>query len=97
MQKRILIVRTDRVGDVVMITPMIREIRKAFPDSFIATLTNTNTSDILMNNPHLDLSITDDLEKESFWKVVNEIRKNKFTHGLLVMPTERAAFQLFLA
>lgn len=97
MQKRILIVRTDRVGDVVMITPMIREIRKTHPDSFIATLTNPNTSDILLNNPNLDLSITDDLNKVSFWKVVKQIRKNKFTHGLLVMPTERAAYQMFFA
>ena len=97
MQKRILIVRTDRVGDVVMITPMIREIRKAFPDSFIAVLTTPNTADILTNNPNLDLSITDDLKKDSFWKVVKQIRKNKFTHGLLVMPTERAAYQMFFA
>lgn len=97
MQKRILIVRTDRVGDVVMITPMIREIRKAFPDSFIATLTTPNTSDILISNPNLDLIIKDDLKKESFWKVVKQLRKNKFTHGLLVMPTERAAYQMFFA
>ncbi|MBK7158194.1 MAG: glycosyltransferase family 9 protein [Ignavibacteria bacterium] len=96
MQKRILIVRTDRVGDVVMITPMIRELRKTFPDSFIATLTTSNTKDILLNNPYLDLTITDDKEKNSFLKVVKEIRKHKFTDGLLVMPTERAAYQMFL-
>ncbi|HMS35086.1 MAG TPA: glycosyltransferase family 9 protein [Ignavibacteria bacterium] len=95
--KRILIIRTDRVGDVVMITPMIREIRKTFPGSFIATLTNPNTADILLNNPHLDLILTDDLKKSSFRKVVKEIRKNKFTDGLLVLPTERAAYQMFLA
>ncbi|MEO8664283.1 MAG: glycosyltransferase family 9 protein [Ignavibacteria bacterium] len=95
MQNRILIVRTDRVGDVVMITPMIREIRKTFPDSFIATLTTPNTQDILINNPHLDLRIKDDLKKETFWKVTNEIGKYKFTNGLLVMPTERAAYQMY--
>ena len=97
MQKRILIVRTDRVGDVVMITPMVRELRKAFADAFISVLTNPNSADILINNPHLDLVIKDDLKKESYWNVVKEIRKNKFTHGLLVMPTERAAYQMFLA
>lgn len=99
MQKRILIVRTDRVGDVVMITPMIRELRKTFPDSFIAALTNLNTKDILLNNPHLNHIISDDLNlnKESFWKIVKEIRKLKFTDGLLVMPTERSAYQMFFA
>ncbi|HMS65062.1 MAG TPA: glycosyltransferase family 9 protein [Ignavibacteria bacterium] len=96
MKRRILIVRTDRVGDVVMITPVIKALRLNFPDSFIATLTNPNSADILLNNPYLDLSITDDLRKESFWKIVKELRKYKFTDGLLLMPTERAAYQMFL-
>lgn len=97
MNKRILIVRTDRVGDVVMITPVIRELRKTHPDSFIATLTNPNTADILLNNPYLDLSISDDLKKDSFWNIVKILRKHKFTDGLLIMPTERAAYQMFFA
>ncbi len=96
-QKRILIVRPDRVGDVVMITPMIRELRRTWPDAFIATLTQPHTSAILLNNPHLDVSLVDDMEKTSFWDVVKNIRSYKFTHALLVMPTERAAWQLFLA
>ncbi|HMQ69722.1 MAG TPA: glycosyltransferase family 9 protein, partial [Ignavibacteria bacterium] len=94
--KRILIVRTDRVGDVVMITPMIRELRKSFPDAFIATLTNTNTQDILINNPHLNQIIADDLSKNSFYSVTAKLREFNFTDGLLVMPTERAAYQMFL-
>jgi heptosyltransferase-3 len=97
MQKRILIVRTDRVGDVVMITPMIREIRRTFPDAFIATLTNPNSADVLINNPHINEIITDDFNKESFNKVTAMLRSFKFTDGLLVMPTERAAYQMFLA
>lgn len=97
MGRRILIVRTDRVGDVVMITPMIRELRRTFPDSFIATLTQPHTKDVLLNNPHLNIMLTDDLKKESFWKVVKDIRRYRFTDALLVLPTERAAYQLFFA
>jgi len=97
LQKRILIVRTDRVGDVVMITPMLREIKKTFPDSFIGTLTQPGTTAILQNNPYVDVMITDDLEKESYKKVISEIKKYKFTDGLLVLPTDRAAYQMFSA
>ena len=97
MQKRILVVRTDRVGDVVMITPLIRELRKTFPNAFIATLTNENSRDVLINNPNIDVMISDNLRKESFWKIVRELRSLKFTDGLLLMPTERAAYQMFLA
>lgn len=95
MAKKFLIVRTDRVGDVVMTTAIPREIRRVFPDAFIATLTQPNTSKIFENNPHVNLRITDDLSKNTFWDVVKQIRKHKFDYGLLTYPTERAAFQLF--
>ncbi len=95
--KRILIVRTDRVGDVVFITPAIRELRRTFPDAFIATLTQPHTKNILVNNPFLNETLTDDLSKESFWSVVKNIRKYRFTDALLMVPTERAAYQLFFA
>jgi ADP-heptose:LPS heptosyltransferase len=94
-QRRILISRTDRVGDVVMITPMARELKKKYPDAFIATLTQPNTSKIFYNNPYVDKIIADDLSKETFRKIVKEIRAYKFTDGLLVYPTERAAYQMF--
>jgi heptosyltransferase-2 len=80
-----------------MITPMIREIKKKFPDSFLATLTTPNTSNIFTNNPYLDEIITDDLKKESFWKVIKQLRELHFTDGLLVLPTERAAYQMMFA
>lgn len=95
--KRILIIRTDRVGDVVFITPAIRELRRTFPDAFIATLTQPNTKNILINNTFLNETLTDDLSKGSFWKVVKNIRKYRFTDALLMVPTERAAYQLFFA
>ncbi|MBX7041585.1 MAG: glycosyltransferase family 9 protein [Ignavibacteria bacterium] len=96
MKRRILVVRTDRVGDVVMITPVIRELRRKYPDSFIATLTNPNSADVLINNPHLNEAITDDMSRKSFYNVVSKLRQLRFTDGLLVMPTERAAYQMFL-
>jgi len=84
------------VGDVVMITPMIREIRQRYPDAYIATLTQPNTANILLNNPYLDEIIMDDLTKESFYKVVKELRRIKFTDGLMVFPTARVSYQMLL-
>ena len=97
MSKRILVVRTDRAGDVVMITPMLREIKKKYPDCFLATLTQKHTSQILQNNPYVDKMIIDDLRLRTFWKVIKEIKQYMFTDALLVLPTERAAYQLFIA
>src|SRR5690606_34064741 len=80
-----------------MITPVIRELRKTYPGSFIGALVTSYTSDILLNNPHLDTIIIDDLSEGSFNKVVREIRTHKFTDGLLTWPIKRAAYQMFLA
>jgi len=96
-QKRILVVRTDRVGDVCYITPALRELRKTFPNAYIAALTQPHTSNLIKNNPNVNAIIVDDLDKNKFWFIVRELRKHKFTHALLMQPTERAAYQLFFA
>jgi ADP-heptose:LPS heptosyltransferase len=80
-----------------MLTPMVRELRRTFPDSFIATLTRPATSDVFRHNPHINAILTDDLTKESFWPTVRLLREHHFTHGLLVLPTERAAWQMLWA
>jgi ADP-heptose:LPS heptosyltransferase len=90
-------VRTDRVGDVVMITPMLRELKRRFPDAYLGALTNDRSAPVLHHNPHLDALITDDLKPGSFWKTVRAIRSHRFTDALLVWPAKRAAYQLFLA
>src|SRR5689334_14082031 len=95
--RRILIVRTDRIGDVIMITPMIRELRRTYPDAFIATLTQPYTREIFLHNPHLDAALTDDLAPGTFWASVRRLRQHRFSDALLVWPTERAAWQLFCA
>lgn len=99
--KRILIVRPDRIGDVVLSTPLPREIKKTYPNSFIAVMLRNYTKDIYQNNPYVDEIILiddyDDGSIETFWKKVNEIKKYKFTHSLTLLPTERLNYLLFFA
>lgn len=99
--KRILIVRPDRIGDVVLSTPIPREIKKTFPDSFVAVMLRQYTKAIYDNNPYVDQIIMiddyDDGSMESFWKKVDEIRSYKFTHSLTLLPTERLNYMLFFA
>jgi len=82
-QKRILIVRPDRIGDVILSTPIPREIKKTFPGSFIAVLVRPYTKDIYVNNPHVDkIILIDDVKSiKSFFNNVKELRKYKFTHA----------------
>lgn len=96
---RILISRPDRIGDVVLSTPIPREIKKKYPDSFVAVLLKPYTKDIYLNNPYVDEIIIYDPEdkNESFFSRVRQIRKYGFTHGIMLLPNEKINYLLFLA
>ncbi len=99
-QNRYLITRIDRIGDVVLSTPLPREIKKSDPNSFIAVLVRDQTKDIYLNNPWVDEIIVYDKSNKTnkpFWELVKEIRAYKFTHGFMLLPNERLNYILFLA
>ncbi|MCX5668240.1 MAG: glycosyltransferase family 9 protein, partial [Candidatus Omnitrophica bacterium] len=60
MNKRIIIVRMDRVGDVVLSTPAIKAVRDAYPDSRIAVLVRPYAREVVDGNPYIDEIITYD-------------------------------------
>ena len=52
--RRILVIRFSSLGDLVLTTPLYRELRHAFPDAEITLLTSEGFGEVLANNPHLD-------------------------------------------
>jgi ADP-heptose:LPS heptosyltransferase len=98
-QIRILISRPDRIGDVVLSTPIPREIKKKYADSFIAVMLRPYTKDIYLNNPYVDKIILYDQndKKISFWNMVKEIRDLRFTHALMLLPNEKINWLLFFS
>jgi heptosyltransferase-2 len=99
-QNRYLIARIDRIGDVVLSTPLPREIKKNEPDSYVAVLVRNQTKDVYLNNPWVDKIITydnADRTNKAFWGLVKEIRTGKFTHGFMLLPDERLNYILFFA
>ncbi len=102
IHKRILVVRPDRIGDVVLSTPVYHTLKQSFPDVFVGALVSPATSPLLQGNPFIDTILTDDPRDEkcgesNFFMKVREIRSHKFDTALLLMPTKRLAYMLFLA
>jgi lipopolysaccharide heptosyltransferase II len=54
MHKKILIFNVNWLGDVLFSTAVIRNIRRNFPESFIACIIPSRCYPILKGNPHLD-------------------------------------------
>jgi len=78
--QKILIIRFSSLGDLVLTTPIYREIKRVFPDSRITVLTSIDNGLILSNNVHIDRLIVHK-RKESFVqlnKLIKELRDEKF-------------------
>ncbi len=72
--KSILIIKLERIGDLVLSTPAIRALRNEFPESPITVVVNLYTRPIIENDPVLD----EVLVYEKAWsllKKINFIRK----------------------
>jgi len=100
-QLRVLIARIDRIGDVVLSTPIPREIKNAYPDSFVALLVKKYTKDVYVNNPYVDEIILYNEDKDgnpsTFWNLIKTLRKHKFTHAFMLLPNERLNWLLFFS
>jgi len=111
--KKILIVQTAFIGDVILITPLIREVKKLFPYSSIDVLVTPETSTILEHNPNVSALLLFDKRKnkfKSFLGTLKEIGKSNYdiafsphsslTTGLLLYITRipiRVGFGRWLA
>jgi len=79
--KRILIIQTAFLGDVILSTPVISELKRLFPNAEIDTLVKKGNESILRNNPHLNSLITFDKSggKYSAMRIlIRNIRKRKY-------------------
>ena len=100
---RILIVRTDRLGDVLLSTPVIKALRQKFPQGYICMLVSPYTKDVLDGNPALDETITFDKDAKNSqgWlatlKLAKALRKKKFDLTIVLHPTTRMHLITFLA
>jgi heptosyltransferase-2 len=60
MAKKILIIHTAFIGDIVLSTPLIRRLKESAPESYLHYLTTPMGREILETNPHLDQIIAYD-------------------------------------
>lgn len=100
--KKILIVRTDRIGDVILSTPTIKNIRVYFPDAHIAFMCNPQTRDIIEGNPYVDEVIVYDKKRthKSLWASIRfalRLRKKNFDWVFILHPTNRVHIITFFA
>jgi heptosyltransferase-2 len=100
--ERILVARTDRIGDVLLSTPVLSVLRAQYPGSRIAMLVTPYTRPVVEGHPALDAILTDDRQGvhrgvRGFFRLVRAVRRERFDAALVLHPTGRLALLCRLA
>jgi len=97
--EKILIVRTDRIGDVVLSIPMAEIIKRKYPDCKIAYFIRKYTRALLDGNSFIDEVIIADESEDliSFRKNLKKIKSKDFDACIVVNPTFKITLMMFLA
>jgi len=100
--KRILITRTDRIGDVILSLPAIKAARRAFPDSFIAVMVQPRIDGLLKGNTDIDEIIVYDKKRahKGIFKNISFIKwlkAKRFDMVINLHSTKRMNLICFLA
>ncbi len=100
--QRILITRLDRIGDVVLSSPVFQALRQSFPQAWIAALVRNQTKEVVDGNPFIDEVIAYNKEgkQHSAWETIvfaRGLRRKKFDTVINLHPTHRAHWISFLA
>lgn len=97
--KNLLIVRTDRIGDVILSLPLAGIVKKNFPQCRVSYLVRSYTEELVKRNPFIDEVII--LKEKNGKPTINEnvkILKNKsFDSCVIVYPTFVTALIAFKA
>ncbi len=97
--KKILIVRTDRIGDVVLSIPLADLVKNKYPDSEITYFIRHYTRALLDGNSFIDdVIIADEADGEILLKEnLKKIKPRKFDTCIVVNPTFKISLMMFLA
>ncbi|MGE5279619.1 MAG: lipopolysaccharide heptosyltransferase II [Deltaproteobacteria bacterium] len=100
--KRILVSRTDRIGDVLLSTPALQALRMHYPTSYIAVLVSPYTRLLVEGNPYIDevICLDKDVRHRGFrltWGLAQALRRKNFDVAVILHPTLRVHLVCFLA
>jgi heptosyltransferase II len=101
-RKKILLARTDRLGDVVLTTPAIKAVRKAYPDAYIAMIVRPYAYLVVKNNPYLDEVILYDKDKKhrsliATIRFAMDLKRRGFDRAVIFHPTNRMHIIAYIA
>ena len=97
--QRILIVRTDRIGDVILTLPMARALKQQFPQARVSMLIRRYTAELVQDDPSVDQILFYDNGDHPLplFHLIAALRTEKFDIVFHTHPRFRVALMTWLA
>lgn len=80
--RSILVIRPDRLGDVILSTPVYESLKRSFPQIKLSVLANRVSAGILADNPFIDKIIP--FDKKRPWRLLRELSAEKFDLAIVL-------------
>ena len=93
--RRLLVVRNDRLGDLVLTLPLLEAAREAFPDVRVAVLVKAYTAPLLQSHPHVDELLVD--RNEEPLALGRRLARGRYDAALVVNTNTRNCLAVFRA
>ena len=100
--KRILVIRLDRIGDVVLSTPVLQVLREAYPTAHLAMMVRPICRELVEGNPSLNQVMLYDKDGRhhgiiSTIRFALGLRRDRFDTALVLHPSNRSHWIPWLA
>lgn len=100
--ERVLLIRTDRIGDVVLTTPTATMLKSRYPELHISFLARPYTVPLLRQHRHIDQILAYDPQGQhrglrGHWRLAAQLREQRFDAAILFYPRPALAAAIRLA
>lgn len=92
--ERLLIIRFSAIGDVIMTTALIRQLKQSFPEAQIDFLVKSAYIELLQNNPHLNTVYGYESVRQQE-QLIQRLKKNRYDGLIDLQSSLRSRFFVF--
>ncbi|MDQ3019547.1 MAG: glycosyltransferase family 9 protein [Bacteroidota bacterium] len=95
--QKILVIKFGGIGDILLSTPVLPNLKNYFPKAQINFLTLRHSRDILIDNPYLTRAFTYDPSEDKSWCLIKNIRTQNYDLVIDLFGNPRTALITFLS
>lgn len=95
--RKVLVIKFGGIGDILLTTPLLPNLKNFFPGAEINILTLRHSRDVLIDNPFISKAFTYDPREDKSWCLIKNIRKQSYDLVIDLFGNPRTALITFMS